>query len=38
MKRRPANNTGPLAGDMWIADLIGYSLFAFAILTYVGWR
>jgi len=30
------NNTGPLAGKMWIADLIGYSLFAFAILTYVG--
>ncbi len=30
------NNTGPLAGKMWIADAIGYSLFAFAILTYVG--
>ncbi|MGE3797560.1 MAG: succinate dehydrogenase, cytochrome b556 subunit [Thermomicrobiales bacterium] len=30
------NNTGPLAGEMWIADLIGYSLFAFAILTYIG--
>lgn len=30
------NNTGPLAGEMWIADAIGYSLFAFAIVTYVG--
>ena len=30
------NNTGPLAGKMWIADAIGYSLFLFAILTYVG--
>lgn len=30
------NNTGPLAGKMWIADAIGYSLFAFAILTYIG--
>lgn len=30
------NNTGPLAGKMWIADVIGYSLFVFAILTYAG--
>ena len=30
------NNTGPLAGKMWIADAIGYSLFVFAILTYGG--
>lgn len=30
------NNTGPLAGKLWIADAIGYSLFAFAILTYAG--
>jgi succinate dehydrogenase cytochrome b556 subunit/succinate dehydrogenase hydrophobic membrane anchor protein len=29
------NNTGPLAGEMWIADVIGFSLFAFAIVTYV---
>jgi succinate dehydrogenase / fumarate reductase membrane anchor subunit len=30
------NNSGPLAGKMWIADAIGYSLFVFAIVTYVG--
>lgn len=29
------NNTGPLAGQLWIADLIGWSLFAFAIVTYL---
>ncbi len=29
------NNTGPLAGEMWIADVIGVSLFAFAVVTYV---
>lgn len=29
------NNTGPLAGEIWIADAIGYSLYAFAVLTYV---
>jgi succinate dehydrogenase / fumarate reductase, cytochrome b subunit len=29
------NNTGPLAGEMWIADAIGFSLFAFAIVTYI---
>jgi succinate dehydrogenase / fumarate reductase cytochrome b subunit len=30
------NNTGPLADADWIADAIGFSLFAFAILTYLG--
>jgi succinate dehydrogenase / fumarate reductase, cytochrome b subunit len=30
------DNTGPLSGEMWIADLLGYSLFVFAIITYVG--
>lgn len=29
------NNTGPLADQMWIGDLIGYSLFAFAAVIYV---
>jgi succinate dehydrogenase / fumarate reductase cytochrome b subunit len=29
------NNTGPLAGEMWIGDVLGYSLYAFAIVTYV---
>jgi succinate dehydrogenase cytochrome b556 subunit len=29
------NNTGPLAGQTWIADVIGGSLFAVAIVTYV---
>lgn len=29
------NNTGPLANQMWIGDLIGYSLFVFAALIYV---
>lgn len=29
------NNTGPLAGEMWIGNLLGYSLFVFAIITYV---
>jgi succinate dehydrogenase cytochrome b556 subunit len=28
-------NTGPLADALWIADLIGYSLYAFAVITYV---
>lgn len=28
-------NTGPLAGELWIGDLIVWSLYAFAILTYV---
>ena len=29
------NNTGPLSGEMWIGDLLGYSLYAFAVVTYV---
>ena len=29
-------NAGPLAGALWIADLIGFSLYAFAIVTYIG--
>jgi succinate dehydrogenase cytochrome b556 subunit len=29
------DNTGPLAGELWIADAIGYSLFLFAIVTYL---
>jgi len=29
-------NTGPLANSFWVADIIKYSLYAFAILTYVG--
>lgn len=28
-------NTGPLSGEMWIGDLLGYSLYAFAIATYI---
>jgi succinate dehydrogenase cytochrome b556 subunit len=28
------DNTGPLAGELWIADVIGYSLFVFAIVIY----
>ena len=28
-------NTGPLSGEMWIGDLLGYSLFAIAVVTYV---
>ncbi|MDQ3658018.1 MAG: succinate dehydrogenase, hydrophobic membrane anchor protein, partial [Chloroflexota bacterium] len=27
-------NTGPLSGEMWIGDLLGYSLFVFAVITY----
>ena len=30
------SNSGPLAGQMWIANLLGYSLYAFAFVTYVG--
>ncbi|MFL5759519.1 MAG: succinate dehydrogenase, cytochrome b556 subunit [Thermomicrobiales bacterium] len=30
------NNTGPLADAHWIADALGYSLFVFAVGTYVG--
>ena len=29
-------NTGPLAGELWIAEVIGYSLYAFALVTYGG--
>lgn len=29
------NNTGPLSGEMWIGDLLGYSLYAFAVVTYI---
>ncbi len=28
------NNTGPLSGEIWLGDLLGYSLFVFAIVTY----
>src|SRR5215213_9080536 len=30
------NNTGPLSGAFWIADVLGWSLFVFALATYVG--
>jgi succinate dehydrogenase cytochrome b556 subunit len=30
-----ASNTGPLADAMWIAEAIGYSLYIFAIVTYI---
>ena len=30
------NNTGPLSGSLWIADVLGYALFVFAIGTYLG--
>lgn len=29
------NNSGPLAGEMWIGDILGYSLYVFAAVTYV---
>ncbi len=29
-------NTGPLSGELWIAQVLGYSLFVFAIATYLG--
>ncbi len=29
------NNTGPLSGEMWIGDIIAYSLFLFAGVIYV---
>lgn len=29
------NNTGPLSGQMWVGDLIAYSLFAFAAILYI---
>jgi succinate dehydrogenase cytochrome b556 subunit/succinate dehydrogenase hydrophobic membrane anchor protein len=28
-------NTGPLSGEMWIADILGYALIAISIVTYV---
>jgi succinate dehydrogenase / fumarate reductase cytochrome b subunit len=28
-------NSGPLSGEMWIGDLLGYSLFVFAVITYL---
>ena len=31
-----AANEGPLADAFWIADVLGYSLFVFAIATYLG--
>lgn len=34
-EERARNNTGPLADQMWIGDLIGYSLFLFAGAIYV---
>src|SRR5690349_8919748 len=30
------NNTGPLSGSLWIADVLGWSLVVFAIATYLG--
>lgn len=30
-----STNSGPLAGQMWIGDVLGYSLYVFAIVTYV---
>lgn len=29
------NNAGPLAGEMWIGDVLGYSLYVFAVVTYI---
>jgi len=29
------NNTGPLAGEMWIGDVLGYSLYVIAAGTYI---
>src|SRR6476661_4735638 len=29
------NNTGPLAGSFWIGDILGYSLYVLAAITYV---
>lgn len=29
------NNTGPLSGELWIGDLLGYSLFLFAGVMYI---
>jgi succinate dehydrogenase / fumarate reductase cytochrome b subunit len=30
-----SNNTGPLAGEFWIGDVLGYSLYVFAAVTYI---
>lgn len=30
-----ANNTGPLAGELWIGDVLGYSLFLMAGVIYI---
>lgn len=30
-----STNSGPLAGQMWVADVLGYSLYAFAFVIYV---
>ncbi|HEY7036841.1 MAG TPA: succinate dehydrogenase, cytochrome b556 subunit [Thermomicrobiales bacterium] len=30
------NNTGPLSGSLWIADVLGWSLVVFAVVTYLG--
>jgi succinate dehydrogenase / fumarate reductase cytochrome b subunit len=29
------DNDGPLSGELWIADLLGGSLFVFAVITYI---
>jgi succinate dehydrogenase / fumarate reductase, membrane anchor subunit len=29
------NNTGPLAGSFWIGDILGYSLYVLAAITYI---
>lgn len=29
------NNTGPLSGELWIGDILGYSLFVFAAVIYI---
>jgi succinate dehydrogenase / fumarate reductase cytochrome b subunit len=29
------DNTGPLAGEMWIGDVLGYSLYVFGAVTYI---
>jgi succinate dehydrogenase cytochrome b556 subunit len=31
------DNTGPLAGSFWIGDLLGYSLYAIAAVTYIAF-
>jgi succinate dehydrogenase cytochrome b556 subunit len=34
-KEMSSTNSGPLSGEMWIAEALGASLFVFAIITYV---